>query len=196
MSEIIQGRCPSQGCPNSFIKQHRKIKKFWPLNLNTVFMSLANDSGFGGAQAMAWSVNVGDMSKGTYYRHAKDIYKKMSRYFCDNNRKAVESVKEFYKRVDLAQPDANGVLDITVTLDGAYGRRGNESTFCFTNVMDPWTNISLDYELTEKCFSCPNHMEQGTRCDNGGKFHGASGSMESHNALVLFRRSVEKHGLR
>ena len=55
----------------------------------------------------------------------------MDIFYEANQSKAVESVKDFYKRNGEGTSDGiedeNGILDICITLDGAYGRRGTHT---------------------------------------------------------------------
>ena len=119
----------------------------------------------------------------------------MDKFYHKNQKAAVNSVKKFYNRNDIAKPDKHGLLDITISLDAAYGRRGHESTHCFSSAIDPWTSTLIDHVVAEKYFLCQNHNTPNTFCVHG-LFHGPSGNMEPHNALILFKRSVEKFGIR
>ena len=67
---------------------------------------------------------------------------------------------------------------------------GTESSECVTCIMEPWTNRTIDFQATEKCFGCIDHNTPDTYCQFG-LFHGPTGNMEVHNALLLFRRSVD-----
>ena len=129
LAEIVQGRCPKKTCPNNTdLPIQHKISSFWPLNLSTVFLTLSNDSGYRGVQAIAWSHNLNGMCKDAYQNHCNFIYKHMNKFYDTNQQKAVESVRAYYKRnkegTSEGREDKNGIMDICVTLDGAYGRRG------------------------------------------------------------------------
>ena len=102
---------------------------------------------------------------------------------------------DFYRRNGLSNPDENGVLDMFVTVDGSYQRRGHESTFCITFINCVWTGRPIDFEVCLKCFKCQTCERSDTICPKG-LYHGPSGSMEVANALKLFKRSVDRFGLR
>ena len=129
VGEIVQGRCPKKTCPNhTALPLQHKISNFWPLNLSSVFLTLSNDSGYRGIQAIAWSHNLQGMSKDAYQAHARFIYKHMNLFYEANQQKSVESVREYYRRnkegTSEGVEDENGIMEICVTLDAAYGRRG------------------------------------------------------------------------
>lgn len=127
-AEIVQGKCPNRTCANHTLPMQHQISYFWPLNLTSVFLTLSNDSGYPGIQAIAWSHNLLGMSKDAYQNHCKLIYKNRDKFYETNQKKAVESVRNFYKRngegTGDGKEDENGIIDICITLDGAYGRRG------------------------------------------------------------------------
>ena len=120
----------------------------------------------------------------------------MDEFYSININKAIENVKEFYVRNNLGHVDENGVMNICISLDGAFSRRGYGSTYCVSVAIDIWTGRVVDFNFTIKCFKCEecNNYRTNGECEYG-LFHGASESMELYNALVLFFRSEAK-GLR
>ena len=78
----------------------------------------------------------------------------------------------------------------TFSSDKSLKFLGTESTICVSCVMEPWTSRCIDFQATEKCFSCVNHNTPDTYCQKG-LFHGPAGNMEAHNAIILFKRSLE-----
>ena len=123
LAEIVQGRCPKKTCPNhTGLPLQHKISHLWPLNLSTAFLTLSNDSGYRGIQAIAWSHNLKGMCKSAYQTHCKFIYKHMNLFYEANQNKAIESVKAYYRRTGEGIEDENGIMEICITLDGAYGR--------------------------------------------------------------------------
>ena len=166
------------------------------MNLSCVYLSLCNDTGFRGVQASAWGNQCNVPCKQSYERQCKFIFSIMDTFYNKNIHKAITDVQDFYVRNELGVRDENGIVNICITLDGAYGRRGRESTYCISVAIDVWTGRVVDFHFCVKCFSCDNNNDYNT---NGtcpyGLFHGASGSMERYNAVVLFGRS-EARGLR
>ena len=196
LAQTIQGKCRNSNCENSNMPMQHKIYRFWQINLNCVYLSLINDGGYRGIQAVAWSNCLGNMSKDSYYNHCKFVFKIMETFYDVNMKKAIDDVKEFYLRNNLCTVDENGIYNISISIDGAYQQRGRESTFCVTVAIDVWTGRPIDYEFSVKCFECKlcDDFNDNGKCEYG-LFHGPSGTMEVNNALNLFKRS-EELGLR
>ena len=109
--------------------------------------------------------------------------------------KVIEDIRDFYIRNDIESLDPDQILDIWISLDGAYQRRGFESTYCISFAIECWTNRPIDFNISIKCFSCPDCEVFSSNCKYG-LYHGPSGNMEITNAIALFDRSVEIHKLR
>ena len=137
------------------------------------------------------------MSKQVYENTTGYIYDVMHHFYLVNNPKAVKAAYDFYVRCRLSVPDANDVIDVEISLDGAISVKGHESTYCISFAMEVWTNRSLDKELSIKCFICKDaHLISTNGTCPHGFFHGPTGSMEAFNARKIFQRSVEKNRMR
>ena len=105
-------------------------------------------------------------------------------------------VVSFYERNNMSFRDKNGVIDITVSMDGSFDHTGYNASHSCSFAVDVFTGRPVDAVMIEKCIECD---KCDSYPDNGncprGLFHGASGDMEKFNALTLFGRS-EKLGLR
>ena len=174
----------------------KKRGHFYVSNLSSVYETLLQDSGFKGLERGAQHKRLRTLSKGSYNNHAKELYKIMNEFYDENLPKIHSDVKSFFKRNFKDDPDYSKgeFLDIAVSIDGSYGHMGRYSRFSITFVVEVITGRIIDFEVTEKC----TNEECGDKAhdykDNGnckfGNFHGSSGPMETHNAMVLFRRST------
>ena len=101
-------------------------------------------------------------------------------------------VIDFYKRKELGEVDARGLLDVAISLDGSFDHTGTDATHCVSVAVEVYTGRPLDVIMTEKCTKCEkcNEYKDNGNCING-LFHGASGDMEKFNALALFQRSTK-----
>ena len=94
-------------------------------------------------------------------------------------------------------PDANGVLDVAVSFDGAWQRRGHSSHNGVASVIDLITGLPIDYEvLCNFCFKCQANEEnedcawkEKHRLSCPKNFDGSSNAMEVECALRLWNRS-------
>ena len=199
-AQILIASCTNKKCENSGLPQQHKISRFWPINLSMCYITLITDTGFKGMQAFAWGSSITSMCRKAYTNHCNYIFRLFDKFYNKNILKAVESVKSFYLRnnllteKDLKSYHETGIMNITVSLDGAYQRRGRESTYCVTCCVDVWTGRSLTFAYQTKCFECKNCNIFRSHCSRG-RFHGPSGNMEIVNAEQLFSES-EALGLR
>ena len=123
--------------------------------------------------------------------------------FKDIQRKSIAAVVSAYAETGV-YPDANGVLDVAVSFDGAWQRRGHASHNGFASVIDLLTGLPIDYEvLCNFCFKC---KANGNNEDRAWKekhslscpknFDSSSNAMEVECALRLWNRSESEHKLR
>ena len=104
-------------------------------------------------------------------------------------------------------PDSDGILDIAVSFDGSWQRRGHSSHNGIATVIDLLTGLPLDFEaLSNFCHKCtvgPKENEadfevwerkHAPNCNQN--FLGTSNAMEQECAKRIFSRSVDQHKLR
>ena len=123
--------------------------------------------------------------------------------FKDIQQKSIEAVFSAYAETGV-YPDANGVLDVAVSFDGAWQRRGHSSHNGFASVIDLITGLPIDYEVL--CNFCFKSQANGGNEDCAWKekhslscpknFDGSSNAMEVECALRLWNRSESEHKLR
>ena len=170
----------------------KKRGNFYLTNLSTVYETILQDSGYVGYKRGSQARRLDTISKGSYYNHARYLYKIMKTFYDTNLPKAHNDIKSFFNRNFNENPnyDLGEYLDISVSIDGSYAHVGRYSAYGITFVIETLTGRPIDFELTEKCTKCDKCDD---KADNGncifGKYHGGSGSMEIHNALILFKRS-------
>ena len=107
--------------------------------------------------------------------------------------------------------DPDEVIDVMVTCDGTWSKRGHTALFGVVVVTSWETGQVLDVEVLSKwCNQC---QEKKKECPDtssaqfldwcevhqslcGQNFIGSSGTMEKEGALTIWKRSIEKHKLR
>ena len=123
----------------------------------------------------------------------------------------VEQIRQVYASMGVF-PDANGFLNIAVSYDGSWPKRGHTSNYGFGAVCEIHTGLVVDYILVSKyCQLCTAKVNKlGKNSDlftewhskhkDSGKcqinYEGSSNAMEAEIAVRLWSRSVEKHKLR
>ncbi len=148
------------------------------------------------------------LSYGAFSAHVQAICEATANV-CDNKlQDAVSEVKEFVLATDPELTDQL-VLDIEVSCDGTWARRGYTSLYGCVCVIAVATGKVLDFEVMSRyCKSCdiwskrdPESLEykqwkasHETECM--ANFSQSSKAMESAGAVQLWKRSVSKYGLR
>ncbi|GFY36686.1 uncharacterized protein TNCV_2566491 [Trichonephila clavipes] len=112
-----------------------------------------------------------------------------------------------YSHPDLGR---NNIIDITVSYDGTWHKRGHTSLYGIGIVIDIMTSLVVDFKVLSKyCHECSmaakdmgeaspefqiwksGHSE---KCQKN--FDGSSGSMEMHAAYILWNRSISDCAMR
>ena len=120
--------------------------------------------------------------------------------------KSVEIIRQ--KHAELGElPDKNNILDIAVSYDGTWQRRGHSSHNGAGIVIDLLTGLPIDYEVVcnfcHQCFKAPGRddpeytewqTKHQAKCAKN--YDGSANSMEQECANRIWQRSVAKHGLR
>lgn len=118
-----------------------------------------------------------------------------------------QAIKEAYDQIGVV-PDENDILDIAVSYDGSWQRRGYSSHNGMAAVIDLMTGLPIDFEvLSNFCLKCKIASEKppsedltqwkakhAPNCPRN--FDGSSNAMEVECAVRLWKRSEEKHHLR
>lgn len=113
---------------------------------------------------------------------------------------SARSVRELYTELHLDNPG-----NIAVSFDGSWMTRGHSSHIGVAAVIELFTGLVLDYVVFSNfCAGCkrgptesdPSYeaWKSSHRCQKNTEKK--SGEMEVQAALVMFQRSLEKHGLR
>ena len=113
-------------------------------------------------------------------------------------------IREAYEKVGVL-PDKEGILDLAVSFDGSWQKRGFSSHNGMASVIDLITGYPIDFEvLSNYCSKCniaeekqyediwkASHIES---CQKN--FSGSAAAMEVECAKRLWARSIEKHQFR
>lgn len=137
----------------------------------------------------------------TFQKHLKSEFRQASETAVDSIfSDAAAAVRQVYREMD---PAFNN--NITVVYDGTWLTRGHTSHIGVGTVIEFYTGLVLDcVALSNRCHGCTLGPKEGDDgYDEWKRSHICqkntdvkSGRMEVEAALVLFRRSLEKHGLR
>ncbi|GFO28336.1 hypothetical protein PoB_005484100 [Plakobranchus ocellatus] len=133
----------------------------------------------------------------SYNTHVDDIFEKSSEVMEVILALSREKVLEFYRQNHTEAFQDNGTLDLAVSFDGCWPKRGHISKLGFGAVIDVHTGLDVDFHASVK-----NEKEDATAYEvwlnehkASGKcmanFKGSSGAMEVEAALMLWKRSMQ-----
>ena len=145
------------------------------------------------------------LSQDSYHQNQMKVAEASKNTFNDISKKSIETIFKAYAEIGV-EPDDEGVLDIGVSFDGSWQKRGHSSNNGMASVIDLVTGLPIDYEvLSNFCIKCSLAERDQFDSDDwktkhapncSRNFDGSSNAMEVECAKRLWRRSVEKHNLR
>ncbi|XP_048243127.1 uncharacterized protein LOC125376009 [Haliotis rufescens] len=181
-----------------------------PFQVNDIFMLFLSEVGLGHAAMKKFCLVFG--MEGLHpktFQHKQNI---LSQVVVENTEEvltqSVEIIKHAYGEQQTVSNDVP--LDITVSYDGSWQKRGHTSNYGVGAVIDVLTGLVIDYEVLSKyCHACTLHINSlgqdttefrqwyeghaGRCCQN---YEGSSNAMEVEAAKRLWSRSLEKHNIR
>ena len=144
------------------------------------------------------------MNRSAYQKSQNRIEEASKKTFNEISEVSVKAIASEYAKLGV-DPDENGVLDIGVSYDGSWQKRGHSSHNGMASVIDMVTGLPIDYEvLSNFCLKCkvaeskdPSNEWKENHAKNCPKnFEGTSNAMEVECAKRLWGRSIEKYKLR
>ena len=177
------------------------------MNRRVVMAAAVNGIGFAQLQRFFGMMNMpGPMHLKTFQHYQKQLNLGVSQAAKSHLEEAATIVRQAY--LDLGkEPDSDGILDITVSFDGSWQRRGRCSHNGIAAVICAVTGLILDYvTLSNYCHACeigpdPESDEYAAwyaaHSDNCQKnINCSSAAMETKAAVIMFSRSPELHSMR
>ena len=144
------------------------------------------------------------LSQGGYTKNMERLEKSSLETFSAISEKTKDAIVDSYGEIGVL-PDENGVLDIAVSFDGSWQKRGYSSHNGMASVIDLITGFPIDFEvLSNYCNKCkiaeenPHDPEwQAKHSPNCPKnFDGTAGATEAESAKRIWNRSIDKHKFR
>ncbi|GFY18878.1 uncharacterized protein TNCV_3875661 [Trichonephila clavipes] len=135
------------------------------------------------------------------YRKPKGRPTKRRKMLAENSKKRWQKSS---KTVDEKNSNSMEIIDVSVSYDGTWQKRGHTSNLGLGIIIDILSGLVLDFEVLSKyCHNCvvagrdmgvdsaEFHIWQKGHADECDKnFDETSGAMETHAALIMWRRSI------
>ena len=153
------------------------------------------------------------VTKESHDNHLKEIEHEMKLEAAEKMKDAADRILNFLKaeepeRIAVTE-DGQEIGEIPVTVDGTWQKRVHTSKIGVVFVLSVRSGEILDYEvLSHFCQACLSHNSmnkdshefkewQARHADQCEINHfGSSGDMESKGAIAIFKRGIEKRGLK
>ena len=180
-----------------------------PFEVNLRAVVAFRGIGCGQSEMQSWcgTMNMPSCVSSPAYQAIKSKLNTASKEaFEELSRTAQEAITAAYKEIGVV-PDSDGVLDIGVSYDGSWHKRGHSSHTGIGVVIDLLTGLPIDYEvLSNFCLKCqlaPPKSDESYKCweENHAKkclknYEGSANSMEMECAQRIWKRSERKYKFR
>lgn len=201
-------------CGHSFGKtfssaREEKSRKF-KVNQNIVHAFLSIGKGHAALETFSMILGMPSMDRKTFSKCLDNLADKNIVIEKEVLQVSRDLVRKTYFEQNSLQEDSDAIIDITVSYDGTWQKRGHTSLYGIGAVIDIATGVVLDYEVLSKycpeCTSAARDLHEKSAefeiwqrghkscCQNN--FDGSSCSMEMCAALILWKRSIEKNKMR
>ena len=183
----------------------RKSNDSFEINVRSILAFRGIGCGYESMQQWLALMNMPySPSLNTYHKNLKKVELGAMKCFENISERTHPAIREAYEKVGVI-PDKEGILDIAVSFDGSWQKRGFSSHNGTASVIDLLTGYPIDFEvLSNYCSKCNIAEERqyddvwkASHVENCQKnFSGSAAAMEVECAKRLWTRSVEKHQFR
>lgn len=112
-----------------------------------VYEALINNLGAPGLNCIIAAFSMPPISQGKFDRYATYLYERMENHYEDMMKKGIEAVVQHYRNTGVEPDAATGYLDIAVSYDGTWLKRGHTSHIGASFVTEVETGMVIDFEV-------------------------------------------------
>lgn len=192
-----------------FTSARAKQSDCFDVNKRLVESFLKIGKGHAALEVFSMVMGVHAMDKKTFSKCLNSLSKEKEKFRDEILLFARNIVRSKHEELDSSLQN-NNIIDITVSYDGTWQKRGHTSLYGIGIVIDVLTGLVIDYEVLSKyCPECvaskrdmgENSAEfdvwfQGHKSECSKNFTGSSNAMEMAAAEILWKRSVSTCGMR
>lgn len=184
------------------------------VELNERFASAVSAAGVGyqGANTFSMFMNMPIMSHTSFIKNCHSTFQRVEHVLEDSLARARQKVRDIYRSKD-PSIGVDDIIDICVSFDGSWKKRGFKSLFSFAAVIEVQTGLVIDFVVLSKfCTQC-NQIEASCLdtdsdeyqqwytahkrfCDKNCDPNMPSGNMEVESAKIMFSRSIRLSNFR
>ena len=177
------------------------------INVRAVFAFMGIGCGFNAIKDWSSVINLPNcLSKFAYQGIKEKLIKGSKETFDEVSKQSMAIIRQKYAEIGIF-PDKDNILDVAVSFDGTWQKRGHSSHNGAAIVIEILTGLPVDYEVLSnfchQCLKAPSRddvmygqwqAKHALKCSKN--YEGSANSMEQECARLMWKRSVEKHGLR
>ena len=181
------------------------------VNRRAVYHSLETGSGYEGLASFCSIMNMPCISKVAYYKQLEVIMEAQEDEAQEEMNRAGQKLHQTVLE-ESDEQDSNAVVDVAVSFDGTWAKRGFSSLIGVVFVISVDTGEVLDCHVLSK--ACQQCALKKTKCGEDNKtfddwktqhiangecdinFTGSSPAMEAEGAVIMWGRSIERHNIR
>lgn len=159
--------------------------------------------GYAAVEQFSVVMNMMPMSNKSFHYHSQFIYRTAKKSAILKLCQARQTVREYYKELDPLVTD-DSILDLSVSYDGTWHKRGFTSNYGVGCVIEVGTGLVIDFCVLSKfCRNCVLTKAQlgedsaefyfwynGHEASCDKNYDGSSPSMETYAAEILWKRSI------
>lgn len=187
------------------VAHHETTRAPFEVNRRMVDTFLDIGKGFASMQKYCMGMGMTCMSSTAYSKHISKLASDNSNLVSTEVlRKAHTIIREAHIESDPSL-EKDQPIDIAVSYDGTWMRRGHSSLYGIGIVIDIMTGLVVDYEILSKYCSLCSQNEKKMSCeqyavwyeghktsgDCESNFDGSSNAMEAAAAEILWKRSID-----
>ena len=190
-----------------FTSPREKDLRGFEVNKKFVEAFLKVGKGHDALEVFSMAIGIHAMDKATFSKCLNNLYEE-KKIFKDNILSISQNI--IRKKHDEFNNNVGDIIDITVSYDGTWQKRGHTSLFGIGILVDILTGLAIDYEILSKyCHKCITAKRdlgassadfsiwyEGHKPECSENFTGTSNAMEMKAAEILWKRSINTCGMR
>lgn len=191
-----------------FSSPRESESKCFKANKSIVEAFLKIGKGHAALEVFSMALGVHVMDKKTFSKCLLSLHEEKKNFRKEILEISQNAVKKWHSELDINLND--DIIDITVSYDGTWQKRGHTSQYGIGIVIDVLTGLVVDYEILSKyCPDCTAARRDlgddtaefsiwfdGHKAECSKNYSGSSNAMEMIAAEILWKRSIKSCGMR
>ena len=169
---------------------HSRGSDYSIIKLREVYFSLVSSIGYNGVRLNEALLTEGKINNKSFSKYCTFLYHELDSYFGNKMMEVRKAVFKLYTEELQRVPDQNGILDVDVSFDASWMKRGHKSHIGIGFAVEVNSGFILDLDvLSNFCRIC--NKETNRQHDYQKNFDGKAGAMEAEIAVRIWSRSSQ-----